>query len=224
MVDTALQPPTAGKSAQLAQALARGETCRMFESDFLERFSRIHPATPFVVWLPIMALSLGSAVAHRLGGLAIAGAFLGGLLTWTLSEYFLHRYVFHWTKDTPRGRRIHFLLHGVHHDYPNDKDRLVMPLLTSVPLGLIFMTLFVVLLGRTWADPFFAGFVVGYLFYDGTHYYVHHFVPTTRWGKLLRRHHLTHHHADHDGGFGVSSPLWDLVFRTMPSKRRRAAA
>ncbi|HLK37767.1 MAG TPA: hypothetical protein VKU41_13495, partial [Polyangiaceae bacterium] len=102
MVDTALEPLTAGKSAQLARALARGETCRMFESDFLERFSRIHPATPFIVWLPIVALCLGSAVVHRLGGLAIAGAFFGGLLTWTLSEYFLHRYVFHWTKDTPR--------------------------------------------------------------------------------------------------------------------------
>ena len=55
--------------------------------------------------------------------------------------------------------------------------------------------------------------------YDGTHYYVHHFVPTTRWGKLLRRHHLTHHFADHDGGFGVSTPLWDVVFHTLPSKK-----
>ena len=196
----------------------------MFESDFLERFSRIHPATPFVVWLPVVAIFLGSSFAHRLGVLPIAGAFLGGLLTWTVAEYFLHRYVFHWTKDTPRGRRIHFLLHGVHHDYPNDKDRLVMPLLTSVPLGLLFLALFELVLGRMWADPFFAGFTVGYLFYDGTHYFVHHFVPKGRWGKLLRRHHLTHHHADHDGGFGVSSPLWDLVFRTMPAKRRKSAS
>ena len=55
--------------------------------------------------------------------------------------------------------------------------------------------------------PFFAGFTIGYLFYDGTHYFVHHFAPTSRWGKFLRRHHMTHHFADHDGGFGVSSPL-----------------
>ena len=80
------------------------------------------------------------------------------------------------------------------------------------------------MLGRAIGEPAFAGFVVGYLFYDGTHYYVHHFVPTTRWGKFLRRHHMTHHFADHDGGFGVSSPLWDVVFRTMPSKREVARA
>jgi sterol desaturase/sphingolipid hydroxylase (fatty acid hydroxylase superfamily) len=95
-----------------------------------------------------------------------------------------------------------------------------MPLLTSVPLAVLFYTVFMFALGRPVGEPAFAGFVVGYLFYDGTHYYVHHFVPTTRWGKLLRRHHMTHHFADHDGGFGVSSPLWDLVFRSMPAKKR----
>jgi sterol desaturase/sphingolipid hydroxylase (fatty acid hydroxylase superfamily) len=202
----------------------RAETCRMFESDFLERFSRIHPATPFVAWIPISALFLTrSALRHDLGPASIVGAFVAGMFSWTLAEYFLHRYVFHWTNDTPRGRRIHFLLHGVHHDYPNDKDRLVMPLLTSVPLAIIFYALFTSILGRTLGEPAFAGFVVGYLFYDGTHYYVHHFIPTGRWGKLLRRHHLTHHHADHDGGFGVSSPLWDIVFRTLPAPAKRRA-
>ncbi len=197
-----------------------GETCRMFESDFLERFSRIHPATPFVVWLPVaIFFVVRSAMRHDLGAPAIAGMFLVGMFAWTIAEYFLHKYVFHWTNDTAAGKRIHFLLHGVHHDYPSDKDRLVMPLLTSAPLAVIFYSLFTFAIGRSLGEPFFAGFVVGYLFYDGTHYYVHHFVPTTRWGKFLRRHHLTHHFADHSGGFGVSSPLWDLVFRTMPVKK-----
>jgi sterol desaturase/sphingolipid hydroxylase (fatty acid hydroxylase superfamily) len=141
------------------------------------------------------------------------------MLSWTLAEYILHRFVFHWSNETAWGKRIHFLLHGVHHEYPNDKDRLVMPLLTSAPLAVIFYVLFVLTMGTAVGEPFFAGFVIGYLFYDGTHYFVHHFVPTTRWGKLLRRHHLTHHHADHDGGFGVSTPLWDVMFRSMPSKR-----
>jgi sterol desaturase/sphingolipid hydroxylase (fatty acid hydroxylase superfamily) len=196
----------------------------MFESDFLERFSRIHPATPFVAWIPIAALFLTrSALRHDLAPAAIVGAFVAGMFSWTLAEYFLHRYVFHWTNDTPRGRRIHFLLHGVHHDHPHDKDRLVMPLLTSVPLAIIFYTLFAMALGRTLGEPAFAGFVVGYLFYDGTHYFVHHFIPTGRWGKFLRRHHLTHHHADHDGGFGVSTPLWDIVFRTLPAPAKKRA-
>jgi sterol desaturase/sphingolipid hydroxylase (fatty acid hydroxylase superfamily) len=197
------------------------DTCRMFESDFLERFSRIHPAQVFAVWIPVVTFFLvRSALRHDVAVPAMAGLCVGGMFTWSIAEYLLHRWVFHWTNDTPWGKRIHFLLHGVHHDFPNDKDRLVMPLPTSVPLAVIFYTLFYFTMGRALAEPFFAGFTIGYLFYDGTHYYVHHFAPTTRWGKFLRRHHMTHHFADHDGGFGVSSPLWDLVLRTMPSKKK----
>jgi sterol desaturase/sphingolipid hydroxylase (fatty acid hydroxylase superfamily) len=216
MAKSIVEPQLAGRVA-----LVRAETCRMFASDTLERFSRIHPATPFVVWLPIATIFLSrSALRHDLPPLAIAALCVSGTFAWTLAEYVLHRFVFHWTNDKAWGRRVHFLLHGVHHDFPNDRDRLVMPLPTSVPLAVLFYALFSATMGRTLGEPFFAGFVIGYLFYDGTHYYVHHFVPTTRWGKLLRRHHMTHHHADHDGGFGVSSPLWDLVFRTIPSKKK----
>jgi sterol desaturase/sphingolipid hydroxylase (fatty acid hydroxylase superfamily) len=193
----------------------------MFESDFFEKFSRIHPATPFVVWIPVMLFVLYRSWArHDLTVLAMLGYYASGLFFWTFAEYVLHRWIFHWTKDTPAGRRIHFLLHGVHHDFPNDKDRLVMPLLTSVPLAVIFWTLFHVALGTRISEPFFAGFTLGYLCYDGTHYAVHHFKQTTRVGRWIKRHHMLHHHADHDGGFGVSTPLWDLVFRTMPSVKK----
>src|SRR3974390_46353 len=117
-----------------ARRVADGETCRMFESDFLERFSRIHPATPFVVWLPVAVVFVArSALRHDLAPFAGPALFLLGMFAWTFAEYILHRYVFHWTNDTPRGRRIHFLLHGVHHEYPSDKDRLVMPLLPGTP-------------------------------------------------------------------------------------------
>jgi sterol desaturase/sphingolipid hydroxylase (fatty acid hydroxylase superfamily) len=199
----------------------RGETCRMFENELLERFSRIHPSTPFVAWIPVVLFFLGRSFARQqIRAVGIVLLFAAGMLAWTLAEYLLHRYVFHWTNDTSWGKRIHFLLHGVHHEYPTDKDRLVMPLLTSVPLSVIFYSLFTFTLGRSIGEPAFAGFVVGYLFYDGTHYYVHHFIPKTRWGKLLRRHHLTHHHADHDGGFGVSTPLWDVLLQTLPAKKK----
>ena len=216
--------PQIPKRARRVRVVPAGATCRMFESDFLERFSRIHPATPFVVWIPVAVLFLArSALRRDLAPICIAGTFLLGMFAWSLAEYFLHKHVFHWINDKPWGKRIHFLLHGVHHEYPDDKDRLVMPLLTSTPLAVIFYTLFTFTMGRAVAEPFFAGFVVGYLFYDGTHFFVHHFVPTSRWGKFLRRHHMTHHFSDHDGGFGVSSPLWDMIFRTMPTPRKRAA-
>jgi sterol desaturase/sphingolipid hydroxylase (fatty acid hydroxylase superfamily) len=198
----------------------RPETTRMFESDLFERFSRIHPATPFVAWIPVVIfVTIRSALRHDVPIGALAGAFALGLFAWTLAEYVLHRYIFHWINDTAWGRRVHFVLHGVHHDFPNDKDRLVMPLGASVGFAIVFYALFFFTMGRAIGEPFFAGFVVGYLFYDGTHYFVHHFRPKSAWGKLLRRHHMTHHHADHDGGFGVSSPLWDVIFRTLPKKR-----
>jgi sterol desaturase/sphingolipid hydroxylase (fatty acid hydroxylase superfamily) len=199
----------------------------MFESELLERFSRINPISVFAVWIPVTAAMLYRSYArHELALAAIVGLFLAGLLMWTLCEYVLHRWVFHWMEDTPRGRRIHFLLHGVHHDFPNDKDRLVMPLGFSVPLGLLFFGAFYVLFGMRVAEPLFAGLVFGYLCYDGTHYAVHHFKQTTRVGRFVKRHHMRHHHMDHDGGFGVSSPLWDLVFRTMPAVKKpvRSAA
>jgi sterol desaturase/sphingolipid hydroxylase (fatty acid hydroxylase superfamily) len=204
------------------QERGRGTTTRMFESDFLERMSRIHPATPFVVWLPIITFFVGRSLYRgEPGALAVAGLFLVGVLAWTLTEYVLHRWVFHWTKDTPFGRRFHFLVHGVHHDYPNDKDRLVMPLGVSIPLGIFFYTVFRAAFGVTTGEPFFAGFVFGYLGYDGVHYAVHHFAMKSGPARWVKRHHMLHHHADHDGGFGVSSPLWDLVFRTMPMPQRR---
>ena len=200
-------------------------TTRMFESDFIEWFSRIHPATPFVTWIPVLAYVMYRSIAcidgrAPLGILATLGMLAAGTLSWSLVEYLLHRYVFHWTNDTPRGKRIHFLLHGVHHDYPNDKDRLVMPLGVSVPLAVVFYVTFTHLFGVRIGEPYYVGFGIGYLLYDGTHYFVHHFRQTTRVGKWLKKHHMTHHFADHDGGFGVSSPLWDLVFRTMPTPKR----
>jgi sterol desaturase/sphingolipid hydroxylase (fatty acid hydroxylase superfamily) len=206
-------------NANASSRSARPTTTRMFESDLIEYFSRIHPATPFVVWLPVLGyvayrvygrhdLALGPAL-----GLGVAGFFI-----WTLTEYVLHRYVFHWTNDTKFGKRVHFLLHGVHHDFPQDKDRLVMPIGASAPISVIvYGLLYLLCAGPTYAEPLFVGFGLGYLLYDGTHFALHHFNFKGHLFRKLKRHHMLHHHADHDGGFGVSSPLWDVVFRTMPA-------
>ncbi len=196
----------------------------MFENELLEKFSRIHPITPFVVYVPMIGVLLYRTWGRQLPIPSCIGLLLGGFVLWTLTEYALHRYIFHWQHDSAWGRRVHFLFHGVHHDYPNDGDRLVMPLLMSAPLAVIFYGLFYFAFGEMrYAEPFFAGFAVGYLAYDGTHYALHHFKQTTRLGKFIRRHHMLHHHADHDGGFGVSSPIWDYVFATMPQVKKLGA-
>lgn len=196
----------------------------MFENNTLEHFSRIHPATPFVVWVPVAIFFFArSMTRHGLSVGQAVGMLFAGLFLWTFAEYILHRYVFHWTGQSKAAARVHFLLHGVHHDFPSDKDRLVMPLLTSTPLAFLFYGLFTLALGH-FGVALFSGFVIGYLVYDGTHYAVHHFKQTTRLGKFLRKHHMLHHHADHDGGFGVSSPLWDYVFSTLPQAKKKNAA
>jgi dihydroceramide fatty acyl 2-hydroxylase len=193
----------------------------MFQSDLLERFSRVHPTAPFLFWVPVVLFVLGRSVARGdLGPIGISGTFLAGALGWSFAEYVLHRWVFHWQEASPRGRRIHFLLHGVHHDYPDDKWRLVMPLGVSIPLGVVFYALYRLTIGVRFGEPFFAGFVAGYLAYDGIHYAIHHFGMRTRFGRVLKKHHMVHHHVDLAGGFGVSSRLWDYVFRTMPKTER----
>ncbi len=192
----------------------------LFESRFLDFFSRVHPAVPAVIFIPVIAVCVALGIEHGTGAAASVGLFAAGLLIWTLAEYWLHRIVFHWEPDHPLGRRFHFIMHGVHHDHPNDRLRLVMPPGASIPLAALFLGLFYLAFGAPIYLPAFAGFILGYLIYDYTHYYLHHIVPTTRLGKRLREHHMRHHFQDHRYGYGVSSTLWDHVFRTTPKRRR----
>jgi sterol desaturase/sphingolipid hydroxylase (fatty acid hydroxylase superfamily) len=192
----------------------------LFESDFLNFFSRVHPAVPAAIFVPVVVAMEWIGAANGVGALALALLTLGGVAFWTLTEYWLHRLVFHWEPDNAFGRRMHFIIHGIHHDHPNDKLRLVMPPSVSIPLAVLFFLAFWLILGD-YGFPAFAGFILGYLFYDYTHYYVHHFVPKTNFGKRLREHHMRHHFQDHRYGYGVSSPVWDVAFRTLPRQRKK---
>lgn len=189
---------------------------RMFENDLFEFFSHIHPWQPPVIFLPVIGYNLYRAAATGAGAVTGLGLFLLGLLNWSLMEYWLHRLVFHYHARSALGRRIFWILHGVHHDWPNDKLRLVFPPAISVPLAVLFFWLYTHAFGAVGRYPAFAGLVSGYLAYDMIHYYVHHFAPKNPVFKFLRRYHLAHHFKNPGSGFGVSSPLWDYVFRTRP--------
>jgi sterol desaturase/sphingolipid hydroxylase (fatty acid hydroxylase superfamily) len=192
----------------------------LFESRLLDFFSRIHPSVPALVFVPVVVAGvwLGADGGYAAWQLALLVA--GGLGVWTLLEYWLHRLVFHWEPDHPIGARLHFIIHGVHHDHPNDRLRLVMPPAVSIPLAALFLGLFAFAFGTPAAYPLFSGLIVGYLLYDYTHYHLHHHVPRTMLGKQLREQHMRHHFQDHRYGYGVSSPIWDVVFRTLPRNRR----
>ncbi len=192
----------------------KNETVRMFESNFMEFFSHVHPATPVILYGPIIALMLYLAFVQKgLSFLAVLGFFVIGILTWTLLEYVIHRYVFHYEPKTRIGKLLHFIMHGVHHDYPNDASRLVMPPIISVPLAVVFYAVFFLTLGR-FAPAALAGFGFGYVCYDTIHYATHHFAMKRGVWKWLKQYHLRHHYQDDQAGYGVSSPLWDYVFKT----------
>ncbi len=185
----------------------------MFDSKALDRLSRVHPAVPLILFGPLIATLLVLS-ATRLGVLELVALVVGGYIFWTLTEYWMHRIVFHFEPEDGIGARLHWIIHGVHHDHPNDPKRLVMPPSVSVPLSLGFFALFVLVLGFDWALAFGAGFWSGYLAYDSIHYHLHHHTPRTRLGKWLRELHLRHHFQDDTVGFGISAPWWDRVFRT----------
>ena len=193
----------------------------MFKSPWLDRLSRVHPSVPVVLFVPAI-VGLFVYAALNMSNFQVAVLALCGYVLWTLTEYWLHRIVFHFEPEEGIGARLHWIIHGVHHDHPNDPMRLVMPPSVSVPLALVFYALFYVLLGSPAAPALMSGFLAGYLFYDMTHYHVHHHTPKTRLGRRLRESHMRHHFQDDTRGFGVSAPWWDKVFGTSPRSRSEA--
>jgi dihydroceramide fatty acyl 2-hydroxylase len=194
----------------------------MFESRVLDFFSRVHPAVPLLVFIPVIAAMAAWGLAQVSVG-AIVGLTVGGYALWTLFEYWLHRLVFHFEPDAGIGARMHWIIHGVHHEHPNDPMRLVMPPAASVPLAVIVFGVLYLLFGERYAPGLAAGFFIGYVVYDMLHYYLHHFTPHGRVGRMLRERHMRHHFQDDTRGFGISAPYWDEVFRTSPRGRRDAS-
>ncbi len=197
----------------------KDESVAMFEHPWLDRLTHMHPITPVVIYLPVIIYSLYQTfLARHLGFLAAAGLFAAGVFLWTFTEYTLHRFVFHYQPTTQIGKWVHFVFHGVHHDYPRDSTRLVMAPVVSIPLAFLFYFFFLWLVGPAKLPPFFAGFIFGYLCYDMIHYATHHMPMHGRVGQWLKQYHALHHYQDADLGYGVSTPLWDYVFRTRPQR------
>jgi sterol desaturase/sphingolipid hydroxylase (fatty acid hydroxylase superfamily) len=191
----------------------------MFDSELLDRLSRVHPTVPLFIFIPAIAVLFGLG-QQGTPFLEATGLLVGGYAFWTLTEYWMHRVVFHFEPEGGFGARVHWIIHGVHHDHPNDPLRLVMPPSVSVPLSSLFLLGFAAVLGSPTWYAVGAAFLAGYLGYDMLHYHVHHHKPRTYLGRRLRELHMRHHFQDDTRGFGVSAPFWDHVFRT-PQRRAR---
>jgi sterol desaturase/sphingolipid hydroxylase (fatty acid hydroxylase superfamily) len=165
-----------------------------------------------VVWiyLPLIA----AAVAWNLHGDGVSAAGWGiclgaGLALWTLLEYLLHRFAFH--RLAPHYR---------HHEFPTERRYIFAPLWFSLSAAAVLFGILGLAAG-SWAHGALveAGIVVGYLCYEVVHIWIH----SPRSGGVvltaLRRHHYYHHFADDTKCYGVTSPLWDRVFGSIPEAR-----
>lgn len=195
---------------------------RMFKSDFMESLSTVHPATPFVFYMPVVVYGIyKSAVETEFSGLIIFLCFLLSYIFWTLSEYWLHRTLFHWVPKSPMGQKFHHHIHGIHHQYPWDTRRMVMPLLGSVAIYSCFHFGFTAIFGEVYRWLCIPGFLFGYIIYDTVHWYTHVGKPKNKILKYLKKEHLVHHFREGEGEtrFGVSCPYWDYVFGTSGDRK-----
>ncbi|KPC72030.1 hypothetical protein ADL35_32905 [Streptomyces sp. NRRL WC-3753] len=202
-----------GQSSAAKGAVRRGNAPSVTGSAPLDRIIHVHPVTTSAIFTPVAAAATALAVTKSGGsGWSLAGWGLAGYVTWTLSEYWGHRIILHYEPERGFGAKLHYILHGVHHDYPQDARRSILSPLLSIPMvaGTFYASSVLGGLPLT----FGAGYTVGYLAYDLFHLYLHHGKPKNRLLRTLREYHMRHHFRDDTKGFGISAPYWDELFGT----------
>ncbi len=199
----------------------KDESPQLFKNKQLETLTKVHPVTPLIVFVPVVIYSF-IVQMKTISSWSLAFEVLAsGFLVWTLFEYLLHRFIFHWEPENKIGKYMHFLFHGIHHDYPRDSKRLVMPPTVGIIAAALLYFLFGRIMPHYWLNGFFSGFMIGYLCYDMAHFAIHHFNFKSRWFIELRNNHFMHHYNDHTSNFGVSSPLWDYILMTVHKKQQK---
>lgn len=195
-------------------------TKKLFTNPILEKLSRTHISVPLSVFAIYSVSLLYWSVTHTtLTAGTTTGLFFLGFLSFTFVEYLVHRYVYHLSTHTEWRKKFQYSAHGVHHEFPKDKDRLAMPPLLSITVATILLLLFRLVMGD-FAFAFLPGFLAGYAYYLSVHYMVHIYQPPKNFLRFLWVNHSVHHYKDGDVVFGVSSPLWDYVFGTMRVKNK----
>lgn len=198
------------------------ESVKMFKSNLMESVSKVHFSVPLFIYVPLIGFLIYNAFAQQISIFYFFIYIIGGFFVWTITEYLLHRFIFHYQPTSKLGLRIHFIFHGVHHDYPKDAKRLVMPPSASIPLAILFYFLFSLFFKNTaYLYTFFSGFLAGYLCYDMVHYAIHHYNFKSSIMKRVKQHHMLHHYSDATKGYGVSSSLWDIIFRSGFLKKKQ---
>ncbi|MEC7278328.1 MAG: sterol desaturase family protein [Bdellovibrionota bacterium] len=197
------------------------ESIRLFKNPILEAMTHVHPIIPLVMWGPFTVwLFYRALILKNVGAADMALYAFLGLFVWTITEYVVHRFLFHFPAKSRFGKYLIFLFHGIHHDQPDDPTRLVMPPVPAVILMAMFFGLFSLVIPENFIEAFMAWFVIGYLIYDYIHYATHHFPMKSKVGRYLRKYHLRHHHAKEESKYGVSNPMWDYILGTVTGPKK----
>lgn len=192
---------------------------RIFKNPILNFLGKTHISVPLIIFFGSgISLSTYALLSYNLSWVSIVSYFFGGLLFFTLIEYLMHRFLYHVPSVYEEGK-VAYALHGIHHKYPRDKKMLVMPPVISILLASLVLGINYLIFAEN-GFAFTGGFLFGYAGYLSVHFIVHAFKPPKNIFKELWVHHSIHHYQDDEKAFGVSSPLWDYVFGTMPSKRQ----
>lgn len=197
------------------------ESPRFFESDFHEFFTKTKWWVIPLVWVPLaMAMYYKALVVEKIPLSKMPEHFVFGTLCWTFIEYLLHRFLFHMKTSSYWGNTAHYVLHGFHHKHPMDGARLVFP----PTFTLVFVIMIWILLGN-WLVPYpgklsvFASGLLAYVIYDLMHYFLHFGTAFNDRSRKMKRYHLNHHFKDQTNGFGITTTMWDWLFRSQPHSK-----
>lgn len=187
---------------------------------------RLYPLTLFyTAYASIVAAMVARSPRPGLG-LAFGVA---GVPVWTLVEYLFHRYVLHGRFPKREGRLGRFLhdrldpLHWEHHERPFDGLHISGQLSDLLPV-------FALAAPVSWLFPVYtapallAGVVQCYVAEEWVHHSVHFYEFRNRYFQYLQRYHRYHHSREGmEQGYGLTSGVWDWIFRTQyPRPVRRA--
>lgn len=187
----------------------------IFKNPFLEQLTKTHIAIPLTLYTIISACLIYYGIIEKgFTTPVMIVLFFAGMFIFTLVEYLMHRFLYH--PQTQKMEEFSHKVHGVHHDYPKDKKRLAMPPILALILATFFFIIYRAIMGD-YVFGFLAGFLMGYTGYLAIHYSVHIFKVPDNFLKILWHHHAIHHYRQPERAFGVSSPLWDYIFGTMPT-------
>ena len=203
------------------------KSIRMFDSEFWEYMSKTKWYMVPMVWWPIILLFSIYVFRETSYGIRIF-LFIIGMILWVPTEYFVHKYVFHFKAETPFFISFHFMFHGIHHKTSSDPDRLVMPILISSGFTLFFVSLLYLLFGFSVSQnsgfsvggTILCGFGLSYTLYDITHYLLHHkkclskSIKSSKIYKHLCKNHMNHHFLNHEKGYGVTNTIMDKIMKT----------